>query len=716
MAASWTRRSLGLAVGVGCLLWTVTGSTWRDAAGELTAAACLPAAIAVAACAVALAMGTPWRRPAMWGSLALVGQAAALQLIDAGPRLHYQHYLPLGELWSRHSGAAAVLVAQTVLVAIGILRWRRTTERRLELPQRGRMIAAVALSALTAATVSPSPVRYVAELALAAYIQILAVATVVLAVVAVPDGVVSRVAGSVQRLFPTGETSERPPAPRDYFGVTAGGLAAVLAALLSVLSYDRHPHVPDEVVYLKHAEYLAAGMLTMPAPPVPAAFDLDLMSYETTQWFSPTPPGWPAMLAIGAALGVPWLVNPVLAGVCVVLTYLLLTAIYSRRVARCATVLLAVSPWFLFLAMSYMTQMLTLTCALTAALGVEYARRSGRAAWGVAAGCGVGVMSLIRPLDGVLVAGAIGLWAIGVGGRRLRVTALAGLVAGTAATGALVYPYNRALTGDGLTFPISVYANRLYGPNSNAYGFGKDRGLGWAFDPNPGHSPIDGVINLNLNAFGLNTDLFGWATGSLILIMWLMVAARLTRPDRTMLAGIAVFVIGYFFYYFSGGPDFGARYWFPAIVPLAALTARGLEHLDLAIGPRAWLAAGLLVAMSLVNYVPWRALDKYRDYRGMRAEVRDLAGAHGFASDLVLIRGTRFPDYASAAVLNPIDLKAPATIYAWDRNEAVRAEVLRAYPDRRVWIVEGPSASGAGYRVIEGPLTPEMALTSGGDQ
>jgi hypothetical protein len=110
------------------------------------------------------------------------------------------------------------------------------------------------------------------------------------------------------------------------------------------------------------------------------------------------------------------------------------------------------------------------------------------------------------------------------------------------------------------------------------------------------------------------------------------------------------------------------------------------------------------VSMALVNYVPWRAMDKYRSFRGMRGGVAQLAAAHGIDGDLVLVRGHRFPDYASAAVENPADLTSAATVYAWDRSADVREKVLRAYPDRRVWILEGPSITGAGYRLAAGPL------------
>ena len=122
--------------------------------------------------------------------------------------------------------------------------------------------------------------------------------------------------------------------------------------------------MPDEVIYLLHARYFAAGMTSMPVPPVVPAFELDLMTYEPPRWFSPVPPGWPAVLAVGALLGVPWLVDPVLAGISVFLAYALLKHVYPLRTARYATALLAASPWFLFLGMSFMTHMLTLTCAL----------------------------------------------------------------------------------------------------------------------------------------------------------------------------------------------------------------------------------------------------------------------------------------------------------------------------------------------------------------
>jgi hypothetical protein len=699
----WLRLG-GATAGLWLLAFALAGSTWRDAGGHLTAAACLPIAAAASIWGLSAALGTVWFAASGWIAVATLGQACALQLVDAGPQLRYQHYPPLASMASGHDWILAALVAQSVAVAATVLRQRRRIRTILLTVPLGRIAIGVALSVSTAATVSADMWRYAAELGFAACVQLLFMATIALALFALPPDAVARLTRVVDRVL--GDSGDAQPAPDlrpDGVIVAASFIAALLASVLSVAIYERSPHVPDEVAYLHQARYFAEGRLTMPAPPVPQAFDLDLMEFQPDRWFSPAPPGWPAMLALGAFAGAIWLVNPILAGVNVLLAYVVLADLYARRTARLAALLLATSPWFLFLGMSFMTHMFMLTCALVSVASVTRARRTGSVWWAVVAGAGLGATSLIRPLEGVLVGVLVGAWAIGVGGQRLRSASLAGLCAGTLGVGALVLPYNQLLTGSPFRFPINQYLDRMHGSGANAYGFGPDRGMGWALDPNPGHGPVDGLINANLNLFGLNTDLFGWSTGSLVFCALLVTAGAVTRPDRLMLSVVGVVFTAYFFYYFSGGPDFGPRYWFPMIVPLIALTAHGIHQLDRWTGGRAVAAAAALIAISLVTFLPWRALDKYQGFRGMGGQIRRLAAEHQFGADLVLVRGRRFPDYASAATENPIDLASPRTIYVWDRDEETRWAAIDAYADRRVWLVDGPTVTGQGYQVASGP-------------
>ena len=181
-----------------------------------------------------------------------------------------------------------------------------------------------------------------------------------------------------------------------------------------------------------------------------------------------------------------------------------------------------------------------------------------------------------------------------------------------------------------------------------------------------------------------------------------------------MITVLASVFVPYFFYYYSGGPDFGARYWYFMIIPLVVLTIRGIAALQKKLAAaavshpegRVWAAVGLLVLLALINYSPWRAIDKYYHFWGMRPDVRELAQDYDFGRSLILVRGDSHPDYVSATVYNPLDLNANAPIYAWDRDRTTQQALLAAYPDRPVWILNGPTITGRGFEVAAGPLTP----------
>jgi Dolichyl-phosphate-mannose-protein mannosyltransferase len=696
-------RLTGFFVALTLLAWGATSAGFRGPEGALSPSFCVPLALAAAALLAGFTAGTPWQGPALWLALGLIGQMSLLRMIDAGRLMHYQHY----RLERAHPALLAVLALQTVLVALGLRRHGGEVAAWVRLRFRWWQVLGIALlSLLFSATVSPDVKVYAAELAFAGFAQALNFATILLAAAAAPPSVLKRLERRFEEWF--GPLSpERPePGGPDRFALGAALYVTALAAGLSYFVYEGHPHIPDELGYFYHARYLAAGMLTMPAPPVPEAFDIDLMNYEEHRWFSPLPPGWPAMLAVGVRLGAPWLVNPVLAGINILLAYGLLRELYSRRLARLGVLLLCLSPWYVFMAMNLMNHTWTFTCILVGSWAVNRAVRGGRFGYGLVAGAATGVTSLIRPLDGLILAAFLGAWLVGLGGRRAKLPALGAFAVGVALLGGLALPYNRVLTGDPMRIPLMAYFDKYHGPKSNDMGFGPERGWGWGIDPNPGHSPLDAAINTNLNAFSTNIELFGWSTGSLILIAIALFSGALTRKDYLWVALVGAVVSGYSLYWFSGGPDFGARYWYLILPACIVLTCRGLQYIEsrMSFGsPRVLGAAAALSLMAAVNYFPWRVLDKYPKYLEMRPDIRNLAREHTFGRSLILIQGERFPDYASAAIYNPLDFNAHAPVYAWDRSPEVRARLLERYKDRPLWIVEGPSRTRAGYRVVSVP-------------
>jgi hypothetical protein len=667
-------------------------------------------------------------RPALaWAALALAGQGASLALIHAGKGVAYQHYVPWSALGA-HPLALAVLLAECVAVAWGLWMHRAAITRgvRRVLPGWRLPLWLLAMVA-TSAIVGRDLPRLVGELVLSTGVQLLSLGAVTCAALALPASARAWWKQRTDILLGT-ETGHGPDmTPRlDAFAWRLAAAVTVVCALLAVLAYERLPHIPDEIAYLVQARMLAQGVIALPNPPVPAAFELYLLASGSTGWYSPVPPGLALVFVPGVWLGVPWLVNPVLTGLNILLAYLLLQPLGGRRFARLGVLLLAVSPWHLFLGMSFMPHAATLACGLLAALSVARVRRTGAWQWTWLGGAALALVAAIRQLDAAILAVGIGLWSIGLGGRRLRISGTAGLVLGSMLATVPLLLYNRHFTGKPGEFPIMSYTDALYGKGANAYGFGPDRGMGWALDPNPGHGPLDATINTALNLTATQVELFGWATGSLLLLYAFVLRGRFTQSDRAMFGLIVLTWLAYFFNYFSGGPDFGARYWFLMIVPLVALTARAAlwvgqddgssrDRMTNADAPgRMLFALTVLSAGGMLLFVPWRAADKYWHYRGMSSRVLELGTTAGIGrgerNDLVIIAGREVPDYASAVPFNPLDLSAPVPVYVRRTTPQGDSAIIKAFPTRRVWFVDGPTRTGNGYVVRAGPLGTAAAL------
>lgn len=709
-----------LRAGVAALLaMALLASLWhpslRDASGFPIALAVVPLTTAFALLLFGAATLAGATEAAAWAVLSIAGFGAFLQLIDAGTTVHYQHLRsPALFLRSAPAWVLVLIGSQFIAVLAGLVRRRQLIVDRLGARVRPWQVALL-LTLLfgLSATVSRDVAAWVVELFTATVFQLVALGNLLLAGVTLPDRVAARVGAWTDRLFGApGGPSAPDEGGLDRFAFVAAAIVFAVSAGLAVIVYQRHPHLLDEVVYLIQARTFASGRLTLPPPPVLEAFNLSLLDVARPGWYAVTQPGWSLILAAGVPFGLVWLVNPILAGLSVLALYLLLRQLYDIRTTRLATLLYCCSPWQLFLGMSFMNHTGTLLFALLAALGVIWARRTSQIRWAWLGGAALGTVSLLRQLDAMALAVPLGLWSIGLGGKRIPRLGTAGLVLGSMLVGAAVLPYNQQITGSARRVPMMEFTDSLYGKNANAYGFGADRGMGWPSDPFPGHGHRDAIVNADLNATAINVELFGWGIGSLIPVLLFFTFARRVRADRLLLvAGTGVFV-AYYFNYFSGGPDFGGRYWYLMIVPLVALAARGIDAVA-AVEPetslerrgRVFWIVGLLLLTAMTGFMPWRSLDRYHHYRGMQPGLSQLALDRGFGRSLVLIRGRELPDFASAAAENPLDLNASVPVYAWDLGGAVRQRLAVAYPDRPVWIVDGPSRTGTGYQLVAGPLT-----------
>jgi hypothetical protein len=674
-------------------------------------------AVALALALLAAAWAGPWRPAAGLFALLVMGQAAYLQLVDSPRYAAYQHVLPLLALVRASALPFALVLLHAAACAwLGRAWWRPALRAA-----RGRAaMARLALLAVAAAAMLAVPTQSVARFAAEALVTGLAAAAAALNLLllarALPAQPLARLAAWLdQRLTLPGAA----PAERRWdrrFPLCVALVTVVAAGLASYFVFEHLPHIDDEVAYLFQAKYLARGRLWLPVPPDTAAFPAEYVLVHGGRWFSKYFPGWPLVLALGVPLDATWLVNPLLGGIGVLLAHAWVRRLFDRGLANATILLLALSPWLVFTSAALMAHPLSLALALAALVALERGFEAERASWFVLAGLAAGAVFLARPLEGVIV-GAIGVFQVLLPPRRRPVVRALALALGGAALVALpMLAYNRLMTGRATYPPFTLWSDLRYGPGVDVLGFGPHVGIpDWPnLDPLPGHGLADVVLNANKNLFMVGFELYGWACGSLVLVLAALLLggrATTTRGDRTAWAALLAVALGQSVYWFSGGPDLGARYWYLAIVPLCVLSVRGLQrlrqHLPAALGDRAGARLGTGAAAAtlaaLLTVMPWRAATKYYRYRGVGGEVRELVRERGIADALVLVRAEDRADYQAAFALNPPELDERGDIFARDLGPASRARLAAAFPGRALWVIGRPGGTSAPFRVLESP-------------
>ncbi|MBW2295910.1 MAG: hypothetical protein JRG94_27025 [Deltaproteobacteria bacterium] len=175
-------------------------------------------------------------------------------------------------------------------------------------------------------------------------------------------------------------------------------VGAGIACAISLFVLDGIPHVQDEVVYQLQARLLTELRLWEVERLPRAAYPFEFVINEAGRRYGIFPNGWPAVLALGTAVGAPWLVNPLLHGLTVFLGARFSARLIGPRGGLFAAPLLALNPGLLLLASSRMSHTL---CALLAVIALTCTQKATRAG---ALGLGFALAGLIltRPLDGLI--------------------------------------------------------------------------------------------------------------------------------------------------------------------------------------------------------------------------------------------------------------------------------------------------------------------------
>lgn len=457
----------------------------------------------------------------------------------------------------------------------------------------------------------------------------------------------------------------------------------IAAAALCQLVVRPIPHIPDEAAYLYQARVFASGRLVNDLAPAGLA-DLFRSEYvwDRPYGHSVFPPGWPAVLALGAAVGLPWLVNPLLAAACVPFLYLLVREVWSHAQAVYAVLLLCVCPFFLLMSATLMSHTLSLLAALVAVSGLLLGRRSWR--WSCLGGLGLAMLFVTRPLEGTLAGAMLGLAflyrLLGKPGARRLTLMFAVALAGPAAW----LGFNKAVVGGWLDAPVNRYFRQVKGV-SNQLGFGPDRGTTLFHSLGPGHSPLEAAFNLQYNLHSGNERFWGWPGGAAVLIAFGLLGRSPPRVPKWALAA-AIALIGAYGLYWYHGECFGPRFYFVLLPVMLMLTLAGMNAVAGILKAPAAVIAIAAVPFTFLVHVPAHGMTLYHNTRGVSEELRARVRRPPATPAIVLLRNTRSDQWFSSTVpLNDLAL-ADELLYARDRNRRADLDrIRRAFPDRDIY-------------------------------
>ena len=477
-------------------------------------------------------------------------------------------------------------------------------------------------------------------------------------------------------------------------------IGTLAAAAVALGPLEGVPHVQDEVVYQFQARLLAQGRLWEEELLPRAAHHYEFVINADGRRYGVFPQGWPALLAIGVLLGVPFLVNPLLHGATVVAGAWLALRTSGKAAAFLAAPLLSLSPALLIQGASRMSHV---ACGLLALLATGLVL-TGEPRRGVAllAGGAVGWVWLTRPLDGLvltLVLGVATLWT-----RRAR--SLRHALIPIALAILLLGLLNLVLEGSPWRFPQTAWFARGEPPHPGTAWRYSSQCNDLGFGPGHGCMPVWGVTDHSITR-GIEHSWLNWKlAGSLWYGAWplalLSAAAWLERSARplllTCLGLFLALTLGYSAYWFHGA-CYGPRFLHSA-APMA-LVVFAIGSCSLARRVRVPVVLGLLLLLAFAERMP-AVLSELRGYWGVdgRLERLEQRWDRGPALMFVAYGGGRPNIWRTLPQTSEPLTTYPATLRRamwFDRSSVLLKyaeyqprlvdEIVRRWPGRRAYVM-----------------------------
>ncbi|HEY1351508.1 MAG TPA: glycosyltransferase family 39 protein [Ktedonobacteraceae bacterium] len=496
----------------------------------------------------------------------------------------------------------------------------------------------------------------------------------------------------------------------------AGSLAYVL--WIALAEYQGEPHIYDASAYVFAAKTLAQGQLTAPAPPLSQLFPGPFMVIFNGRWFAQYEPGTALTLAAGFWLHIPWLIEPLLGTLALLGIGLIAARLYDRRVATLAIVLGCLSPFYSYLAASYLSHAIALFYLVWGTWALLRFVQGAPGANLLLCGLCFGMAALTRDLVALLFIAILLPGVVLLSHKRARrpqvhrlLWWLALLTIGLLFL-ALYLGYNLLLTGAAHITPRNLFFA------GDTWGFGQ--GIGFYGE----HTLAAGFVNMDEILTSLQIDLFGWPFSLTLAFCAIpFLCGRANKADWLLLVALLL-TVGSYIGYFYHGIYLGPRYLFEDLPFLLLLSARGI----LLLSARGWsrgpahaqaqgdpptrrpagpslvtlALVGALFLSNLLYYLP-RQGALYHNFTGLPGTA-DLATDQLYhpplhhaivvTDDLAIYQMILFP-------LNDPQLQGEI-IYAWGTSPDQFAQLRQTFPGRTLYLLVVNFDGSVHYL----PLTP----------
>jgi hypothetical protein len=483
----------------------------------------------------------------------------------------------------------------------------------------------------------------------------------------------------------------------DKIALTISTLAFLATAWISLNVFEGIPHLEDEFAYVWQAQVISRGELTVPSPPEQKSFLVPFVVDYEGERFGKYPIGWPVVLSFGERAGLRWLVNPLLAGLCVWLTYRLGSKILGTATGLLAAGLTTTSPFFLMNSGALLSHPWGLVLALGLAVSWLDATASRESIPGwlptLTAGLTLGTLALSRPFTAFGVAIPFGIHGLILLFRaspaiRKRIIAIGIIALGV---GGLHLLYQYAVTGDPLqnTYTLWWEYDRVgFGPGFGVTHEGHNLKLAWR--------------NLKFSLNAGYSDLFGWFKLSWISLPFGLWAVR-KNGKALLVASVFPTLVILYLGYWIGAWVMGPRYYYEGLYSLTILTGAGITWLagwSLKNGGRWRVYQGrertrpmgvtalvaMLVAGNLIFYTPGRIGGMQGLYGTSRMQLAPFqsSSAEALKPALIIVDTEEWRAYAGLLELAHPMLDSPY-IFIWHHDPRSTAAVIDAFPERNAY-------------------------------